>query len=69
MLMQTDPYSNRAYLLPAWPRDWNVKFKLHAPQLTTIEGEYRDGAMKSLKVVPESRRADVVVVESPTTAN
>ncbi|MDP7252927.1 MAG: DUF5703 domain-containing protein [Planctomycetota bacterium] len=69
MLMQTDPYSNKVYLLPAWPRDWNVKFKLHAPRHTTIEGEYRDGAMKSLKVLPESRRADVVVVESPTTAN
>jgi alpha-L-fucosidase 2 len=37
-----------------------VDFKLHAPLKTVIEGEYRDGKLQSLKVTPESRRADVI---------
>lgn len=65
MLMQAEPatgseYDNRIYLLPAWPKNWNVKFKLHAPQQTIVEGEYRDGEMVQLNVTPETRRRDVV---------
>lgn len=59
MLLQTD--GNHIFLLPAWPKDWNVEFKLHAPRQTVIEGVYRDGKMQSLSVTPESRRADVVI--------
>lgn len=67
MLMQTEPtmgspYDGKIYLLPAWPRDWNVRFKLHAPQATILEGEYRDGKMIRLNVTPESRRRDVIIV-------
>lgn len=67
MVLQPDPYSDKVYLLPALPKDWNVKFKLHAPQQTVIECEYRDGTLVDLKVTPESRRADVVVVPGPGT--
>jgi len=59
MLMQTD--GQKIFLLPAWPKDWDVEFKLHAPQQTVVEGAYRDGKMTSLKVTPASRRADVVM--------
>ena len=48
------------YLLPAWPENWDVEFKLHAPYRTTVEGVYRDGKLQSLKVTPESRAADVI---------
>jgi len=48
-------------LLPAWPKDWNVDFKLHVPQNTTVEGVYRAGKLEQLKVIPESRRKDVVI--------
>ena len=58
MLMQTD--GRKIFLLPAWPKDWDVDFKLHAPLQTVIEGEYRDGKLQALKVTPESRRADVI---------
>jgi len=57
MLLQTD--GQKIFLLPAWPKEWNVDFKLHAPQQTVVEGVYRDGKMQSLRVTPESRRADV----------
>ena len=69
MLLQYDTASpadfsgktgGKIFLLPAWPKNWNASFKLHAPQNTTIEGEVRDGKVTSLKVTPQSRAADVV---------
>ena len=57
MLLQTD--GQKIFLLPAWPKEWDVDFRLHAPQQTVVEGVYRDGRLASLKVTPESRRADV----------
>ncbi|MEW6249090.1 MAG: hypothetical protein AB1716_00460, partial [Planctomycetota bacterium] len=59
MLLQCDGRSIR--LLPAWPKDWNVSFRLHAQFRTTVECAYRDGAVASLKVTPEARRKDVVL--------
>jgi hypothetical protein len=60
MLLQ--PRGNKILLLPAWPKEWNVSFKLHAPRNTIVECEYRDGKVTRLNVTPESRRADVVVM-------
>jgi hypothetical protein len=48
-------------LLPAWPKDWNVSFKLHAPGHTVVEGKVSDGRLTELKVTPSSRRKDVVI--------
>jgi len=58
MLLQCE--GKKILLFPAWPKDWNVSFKLHAPSNTTVEGELRDGKVVSLKVTPPSRAADVV---------
>jgi alpha-L-fucosidase 2 len=55
-------------LLPAWPRTWNAEFKLHAPMNTTIEGVVSGGKLVKLKVIPESRRKDVIVTESTDSA-
>ena len=33
-------------ILPAWPKSWNVSFKLHASGGRTVEVEYRDGEVK-----------------------
>ena len=64
MLMQCE--GSRILLLPAWPKEWNVSFKLHAPDNTTVEGTVEDGKIKNLKVTPESRRKDIVMgVGSP----
>jgi hypothetical protein len=62
MLLQTD--GRKVLLFPAWPPEWDVSFKLHAPYRTVIEGEYRDGKLESLRVDPEERRADVEVLLS-----
>ena len=60
MLLQTD--GQHIFLLPAWPKDWDVEFNLHAPRQTLVEGVYRDGKLASLRVTPEFRRKDVVIV-------
>jgi hypothetical protein len=58
MLLQVD--DRKIYLLPAWPRDWDVHFKLHAPYGTTVEGVVKEGELKSLKVLPVEREKDVI---------
>ncbi|MBV5283538.1 MAG: hypothetical protein JZU53_14045 [Paludibacter sp.] len=58
MLLQSD--GKKIFLLPAWPENWDVNFKLCAANNTTIECEYRNGKVQSLKVNPEWRRADIV---------
>jgi hypothetical protein len=60
MLLQTD--GRKVFLLPAWPKDWDVEFKLHAPQQTMVEGVFRNGSLQVLRVTPEARRADLTVV-------
>jgi hypothetical protein len=59
MLMQCE--GRQILLLPAWPREWDVDFKLHAPYQTTVEGSVRSGKVEKLVVRPESRSADVIV--------
>ena len=60
MLMQT--VDRKIYLFPAWPRSWDVSFKLHAPYQTTVEGVLKDGKVTLLKVIPESRESDVEIM-------
>jgi hypothetical protein len=60
MLMQVD--GQKICLFPAWPKDWDVHFKLHAPYNTTVEGVLKDGKVASLKVLPVERMKDVVVM-------
>lgn len=60
MLLQAD--GRRILLLPAWPRDINVHFKLHAPYNTTVEAEYKDGKVTLLKVLPAERKKDVEIL-------
>jgi hypothetical protein len=58
MLMQTDGKTIR--LFPAWPKDWDVHFKLYAPYHTTVEAVLKKGKVEMLKVEPEERRKDVI---------
>ena len=64
MLLQVE--GKKIFLMPAWPRDWNCSFKLHAPCNTTVEGRVENGEVKDLVVTPASRLADVVVKRTDT---
>ena len=57
MAMQT--VGDSIYLFPAWPRDWDVDFKLHAPGNTTVECSLKKGRIERLTVTPHEREADV----------
>jgi len=61
MLLQT--LGSELRLLPAWPKEWDVDFKLHAPHQTTVTGRVRNGKLLEVQVQPESRRKDLVVME------
>jgi len=58
MLLQA--VGDKILLFPAWPPEWDVDFKLHAPGRTVIEGEFRRGRLRRLDVTPAARAADVV---------
>ena len=58
MLLQCD--DDRILLLPCWPKQWNVSFKLRAPRRTVVECVFRDGVVQRLVVTPKERERDVV---------
>ena len=47
-------------LFPAWPKDWDVHFKLHATGQTTVEAVLKGGMVVGLTVHPKEREKDVV---------
>jgi len=60
MLLQTA--DDKIYLFPAWPKEWNVHFKIHAPRQTTIEAILEKGKIISLNVFPWFREKDIVIL-------
>lgn len=61
MIIQND--GENIYLLPSWPEDWNVEFKLYAPYETVIEGTYNDGQLIINKVTPEYRSENIIIMK------
>jgi len=61
MLLQNSD-DGKILLFPAWPREWNVHFKLHAPKNTTVEAELKNGKVINLIVFPESRKKDIQIL-------
>jgi len=62
MLMQTP--GRAIHLLPAWPKEWPVDFRLRAPEQTIVTGKVRGGKLVELDVQPPARREDVIVHET-----
>lgn len=59
MLMQES--EGKIYLFPAWPPEWDVHFKLHAPGQTTVSGTLKNGHLTNLVVNPAVRRKDIII--------
>ena len=62
MLLQTN--GEQILLFPAWSKEWDIHFKLHAPGETTVEATLKDGKVTDLKVLPESRKKDIIIMLS-----
>ncbi len=60
MLLQTN--GEQILLFPAWPKEWDIHFQLHAPGETTLEATLKDGKVTDLKVLPESRKKDIIIM-------
>jgi len=60
MLVQYD--GDKILLFPAWPKDWDVDFKLHVPGNTSLEVKLKNGEVEVLDVTPSSRKKDVIVM-------
>ena len=58
MVLQED--GQRILVLPTWPKQWNVTFKLRAPNETIVQGDFQQGELHDLKVTPCERRTDIV---------
>lgn len=61
MILQAD--SERILLFPAWPKELDVSFRLHAPLQTVVEGIYHNGRLERLIVKPAQRRKDLVIMK------
>jgi len=59
MLLQDD--GDKIRLLPCWPKDTDVNFRLHARQNTVVDCVYKNGRIEELSVIPESRRKDIQI--------
>lgn len=53
--------NGKLYVLPAWPKEWDVSFKLWASGGTRVSVEYRKGKIVSVNVEPRSRARDLVL--------
>ncbi len=58
MLLQA--IGKKLLLFPAWPKEWDVDFKLNAPFQTTVQGKFEQGKLVDLVVTPPDRKADVI---------
>jgi hypothetical protein len=59
MLLQC--VDDKIYLFPAWPKEWDIDFKLYAYGNTTVEGKLVNGEVKEIQVIPRNREKDVVI--------
>jgi hypothetical protein len=58
MVLQSE--GDAIHLLPAWPDDWNVSFRLHAPRRTVVQGRSEGRRLIHLTVDPPERASHVL---------
>lgn len=62
MLVQYE--NDNVYLLPSWPKDWDVHFKVNTPNNTTIEGVFKNGKMVKMKVTASDTKNQVQIIST-----
>lgn len=58
MLLQET--GGKILLFPAWPKEWDVHFKLHAKKSTIVEAKIENGKVEILSVEPKERKDDII---------
>lgn len=58
MVMQVR--EGKIYLLPAFPKEWDVSFRLHPDKNTVITAAYKKGMLGKVEVIPESARERII---------
>jgi hypothetical protein len=59
--MLVQEVDGKILLLPAWPKDWDVNFKLHLSGNTVVSGKVVNGELADWSVMPVTRTKDVIV--------
>jgi hypothetical protein len=49
------------HVLPAWPDDLDVAFRLHAAAMTVVDVAYAGGVVARCDVTPAERATDIVL--------
>jgi alpha-L-fucosidase 2 len=60
MLLQTR--GDKMLLFPAWPKAWDVTFKLYGPTDTIVQGAVKNGRVVGLTITPPNRVKDMEVL-------
>ena len=60
MLVYND--QSQIYLFPAWPKEWNVRFRLHGFAKTVVECNYQNGKAVELDVSPVSGKKNLKIM-------
>lgn len=58
MLVQAE--GNTSMLFPAWPKEWNVQFKLHTPGKGIVEGKYEKD--KGVRIMKKPANMDLKIM-------
>jgi alpha-L-fucosidase 2 len=59
MLLQPDREKIR--LLPAWPKGWDVSFKLHGSHKTIVICKFENGKITQLEISPQGREKNILL--------
>ena len=59
MLLQSE--DEDIHICPAWPKKWNVDFKLRASGGTTVAARLHEGTLTELSIIPEKKKKQVII--------
>ena len=60
--IKTDKETNdKIIIFPAWPKSWNVRFKLYCSHGTIVEAEMKQSKAHIISIYPKNRIKDIIV--------